>query len=104
MTQREANAISECGAKFMDKEDHGWERHINLRSLCMKRCKDCILGQRWGNYQIGLRRSGIGFSWAADLGFTIDQSGMSYDLWRLSPDWKRLDIGWKKAINRRRKK
>lgn len=42
------------GSKLLDKIEPGWADLIDLNDLNMGVCVDCILGQLYGNYQLGI--------------------------------------------------
>ena len=57
------------GFKFLDKNNPGWEKEINLRELNMKNCCNCILGQLYdGNYYTGVEILGLK-DWDEKMGF-----------------------------------
>jgi hypothetical protein len=104
MTQREANTRSERGAKFLDERDKGWHSSVDLTLLEMSDCFHCVLGQRSGDYEDGLNRYKLEGN-EIQFGFTAEiNPAHSIESYFRSTDWNRLTTGWKKAINRRRKK
>lgn len=42
------------GAALLDREVPDWWRRINLDTLRMSACSSCVLGQLYGDYDIGL--------------------------------------------------
>jgi len=87
-----------AGAKFLDREQPGWETLIDLNELHMNDCTQCILGQLYGWYDDGLSALNLGaFNGydAADLGF--DTAGSR----GATEDYDVLTHQWAKQITRR---
>ena len=42
------------GVKLLDENFPGWETYINLESLKLENTSQCILGQLYGDYSIGV--------------------------------------------------
>lgn len=41
------------GIRLLDKENPDWRRHINIDTLDVSDCTNCILGQLYGHYCTG---------------------------------------------------
>ena len=63
----------EAGAALLDRKRRSktWRRKIDLKQLNLESCQDCILGQLYGGYSVGLdrlERNGE-WIWPDELGF-----------------------------------
>lgn len=83
------------GAKFLDKVEPGWYRKVNPLKLDMRSCVDCVLGQLYGEFILGmetLMRRGLGyhFLW---FGFATDELKHA--------TFSGLTIAWSDEIHKR---
>ena len=77
----------EAGIALLDEKVPGWEQHIDIQRLNMGDCKRCILGQLYGDYNIGIKKLEIGLMQDSELGFEVDSyEDESYD--DLTEMWK----------------
>jgi hypothetical protein len=74
------------GVMLLDKEIHGWYKDdgpspINLGTLKLDSVKDCILGQLYGTFPVGMAALGISYHAAEHLGFMVPEqvNVVSYD-------------------------
>jgi hypothetical protein len=86
--------VLEVEARFKYRADRGvkaladryagysWVASIDLATLDMSNCKDCLLGQLFGDYYMGLNALGLpggtAFGFMEDPGFFFEY-GMSYE-------------------------
>lgn len=104
-----------AGMELQDKLDPGWWRAdvpnaIDLDRLTIRRSHDCVLGQRHGSYQRGLKALRLatavdadGISKAAEgFGFALALAGSPDGTTRASDELAALDAAWVKAITGRR--
>lgn len=90
------------GAKLLDEKVPSWYTSINLDTLELSSCLECILGQLFGHYSDGLTELKIDFqnSIASDspryyYGFSV--CGNVSSTW-----WKALTELWKQEVLARR--
>ena len=74
--------------ELLDKHAPGWARKVNLRTLNMRSCKFCVLGQVFGEFISGLRTLEIPDERAQALGF--DRTAY----WT----YPRLNVRWNRFI------
>jgi len=79
------------GAQLLDKRVPGWAQRINLPALDMNSCNDCVLGQLYGDYGVGVDE--LGLTQPALIGF---------DLGAGNCDYPALDAAWTTEIMARR--
>ena len=77
------------GARLLDERMPGWEGKINLLTLNIKDCHQCILGQLYGEYSEGLKRIfDEGEVWSERFAHGFSHAGQRYEV--LVPHWTRL--------------
>jgi hypothetical protein len=79
------------GARLMDRERPGWARRINRVTLNLQTRYDCVLGQEYGGYSIGLAHLGFGRFRAISYGFCLSAG-----------HWDSLTAAWQAEIRARR--
>lgn len=92
----------EAGAEYLDKHFPGWEDRINVATLSLINCQQCVLGQLTGHYAEALAalpdvKNLLGDDeddWARDHAFSIEDA-QGYD-------WNDMTVAWKELIARRR--
>lgn len=47
------------GMELLDKLRPGWRAEIRVEHLALNCCFDCVLGQVFGDYNIGIKRLGL---------------------------------------------
>ncbi len=111
LTLKQQKASTACvnrGAKLLDKEYPGWEKKINLTKLDTSDYQCCVLGQLYGDFELGLIRLDLLDSFIEDK---VSYYGFyPYDF--LSNDDYQFEIKtikysnalWKSAIKTRRNK
>ena len=73
------------GARMLDLAVPGWHWDIDSRTLDISRVDECVLGQLYDDYGVGLSRLGI--EGTGDLyGFYAD---LPWSQWRLTRAWKK---------------
>jgi hypothetical protein len=85
-----------AGAAFLDEHEPGWWKRIDLPSLDLSDCEDCVLGQLLGCYEDGLTELGLDCEQSIFLGF--GESGLLID----ECDYDELTTEWKRVITGRR--
>ena len=108
LTQEQADETADCrakaGADFLDANHHGWAEKIDLDTLSMAGCFNCVLGQLYGNCGDGfhaLKKDLTKFKfetlWVFDLGFASEQGDHQMNYAALNRAWrveitKRLEV------------
>ena len=87
------------GAALLDRDGpEGWRGRIDCETLDLARCRDCILGQVYGEYGTGVGKLGANFL-PVDCGFERTNTERSAgtplgvvkgQYWRLTAAWRRL--------------
>ena len=49
----------QMGALLLDERFPGWANQVDTRNLEIRNCRDCILGQLYGEYFHGVRQLGL---------------------------------------------
>jgi hypothetical protein len=81
------------GMALLDKRNPGWRTRINLRTLNVETCDNCVLGQVYGDYFLGiwkLRLPLLGFR----FGFQTFMGGMTRGYPQLNAAWKQALTAW----------
>lgn len=86
----------ERGMALLDEKVPGWEHRVDLKTLDLNDCTECVVGQLFQTYINRLTTLGR----EADhfphrFGFSLD-----WDNWRTT--WGGLTTAWKRAIRTRR--
>jgi hypothetical protein len=76
-----------AGAALLDQRDPDWWRAIRPADLDIGSCCSCVLGQLFGDYDVGMAEVGITEDEDADLGFNIYRPT---DIAALNAEWKRV--------------
>ncbi len=62
-----------AGAALLDRKRPGWANKVVAGTLDMSECDRCVLGQIFGDFELGLRKTGsLRGDARIDLGFTPD--------------------------------
>lgn len=67
--------FDECvalGMLFLDDAVPGWDDRITPKTLNMASSNDCVLGQLYGSYWVGMRQLRVGYHAAERFGFAYD--------------------------------
>lgn len=84
-----------AGMEFLDEKKPGWESRIDIERLNLANPMQCVLGQLYGEYTVGIVELDlIGVVDRDLLGFTIYPSP--------SVGWSGLTCEWKESIVARR--
>jgi hypothetical protein len=84
-----------AGAAFLDENEPGWFRLVDVASLRLEDCFSCVIGQLAGAYEDGLEEYGIDFAQSIDLGF--GELGFLIE----GCDYPGLTAEWKRVITER---
>lgn len=99
-----------AGAEWLDENFPGWEREIDLGTLDLKSCQDCICGQSlrklaqeklWlsgSGYDYALDVLGHSSRWAEEHGFTVLDR---FDRTNVQAKWKATESLWRELIKER---
>lgn len=68
-TLSKAARRSHDGAALLDKRMPNWHRRVNAERLNIDKCKDCVLGQLFWQYDLGLQALNVTNQEAIMLGF-----------------------------------
>lgn len=91
----------EAGAALLDREQPGWAGRVDLVTLNLALCTECVLGQLFGDYHAARHRlsgtndSVTSIQWAIEHGFTLMPGEPSVQ-------WSRLRELWVEQIEARR--
>ena len=94
--------MAQRGALFLDERCPNWFSKIDIKTLDLGSCEQCVLGQLFGSYADGLAMlySDSGVRDDAEFGFATDEiDGDEYP--RLSTAWK-LEIKYRLRRQRSR--
>ena len=84
----------ERGAELLDREKPGWERKIDVETLDLSSCSECILGQAFRvNQHPAYRR-------ALDI-LGVESSRYGFTPWGRQA-WSNLTAAWRELIESRR--
>jgi hypothetical protein len=81
------------GAELLDERRPGWDQEINLANLKISSCRNCVLGQLYGDYHLGLDMI------SSDAGEFVDAEDYGFDG---VLDWEELNEEWRDLIASRR--
>lgn len=94
-----------AGSAWLDENFPGWEREIDLGTLDLMSCEDCICGQslrkqakenHWNSgYDYALDELGNSIAWAENHGFTIINKPGGVNAWR------KTEAIWRELIKER---
>lgn len=79
------------GMDFLDKECPGWEEVMDPKILDISCGQNCVIGQIFGDYGVGIQTLDINAENAPGLGFESTRK----------VTYKNLNICWKKQIKNR---
>lgn len=76
-----------AGAELLDERRPGWAKEINLATLNLEECDECIQGQLYGEFQNAAALQQLG---VADIahGFTLPFCTSDWDWLFLTELWK----------------
>jgi hypothetical protein len=80
MPERVANGIA-----YLNKNDPGWQERVDLSELNIDSCRDCVLGQLYGDFLSGISLYDMPDLAVWELGFADDTSDGNM----LTEEWKR---------------
>jgi hypothetical protein len=75
------------GAAFLDEHVPGWRAHVDPYTLDLSYCRQCVLGQVFGDYNDGVALLGLTHEDAQRLGF-YRWGRQTFD--RLTEAWRRV--------------
>lgn len=101
MTKWDATAAATRGAAYLDEVEVDWVDTIDVASLDVSRTCDCPLGQRYGDFWIGLDRLDIRVGDAIALGFHVPKTVFLDDAAR-EATFIALTAAWREEIALRR--
>lgn len=92
------------GADWLDKVMPGWDKKIDLDSLDINSCIDCVLGQLLGHYSGDSDLHEQAYEHDQEFGFcTYPQDYLEKnDIWNSDPIMEHLTLAWEKLIEERR--
>lgn len=98
-TERELKKRVKKGIEFLDNEIPDWKQQIKLDELDLGKCRKCILGQLFGDYENGLNELDILYSSASDYGFTLSYEVMcTQDMDEIRPGFIDLTNAWRELL------
>lgn len=102
MTSSESLAAAR-GAAFLDERVPGWEVQIDLGRLEFPSPTCCVVGQIYGDLQVGYKQLGVGLG--GDVQFDVSEHGFNLPALLRDPDqqWTDLTAAWRALIEQRRK-
>jgi len=93
------------GAALLDRERPGWAAEIAIDELAMASCNDCILGQIYGRYTVGLssvfRDTEASWLSPAHYGFTLYDGEQVQDFKETMLRFRELADAWRTEIRAR---
>jgi len=81
------------GVELLDERLPGWDEEITVENLNLSNCRECVLGQLFGEYDKGLRVLGLSSKDAKSLGFYR---------WPGPSRWESLSKAWRDIVRSRR--
>lgn len=96
-----ASSSAAMGARFMDQEEPGWFKTIDLTRLYMFDGCSCILGQKFGSFESGTAILGLSLNKTEVFGFTCP---IYIDVKKVMAYYWLLDGAWAQEIESRRQK
>lgn len=98
MNSTEMRARVSRGARLMDAECPGWHNRIDVDALNLASCTECVLGQEFGRFSIGMEQMPIWMG--SDYGFALapKELGTAVEVRR---DWNLLTEYWLEEIHLR---
>lgn len=97
------------GAAFLDRVEPGWHERINLNTLKLDSCLDCVLGQLnaqsggpglYSAYFVKRQQLGLTVNAAAEHGFTVNRALVGYS--EQEAQFELLTAAWRELIEARR--
>lgn len=91
------------GVAWMDENHPGWETKIDLGSLNMNDCFNCVIGQAVGDYYDVVRDYDSSYyneHWAADHGFNIATDSWS-EYEQARKEYAQLETIWSDVVRER---
>lgn len=86
-----------AGGMVLDMEKPGWYRKIDLDTLTIRSCTDCVLGQVFNGFDTGKKELGI--SIGADYGFALNTAQATPYETRM--EWNKLKELWIEEVEMR---
>jgi hypothetical protein len=81
------------GVALLDEQVPGWVDRINLDALDVWNVRQCVLGQLFGGYNVGLFKLGLGKVGGAHLGFAASPQAeltVIREYAALNEEWRRV--------------
>lgn len=75
------NERVQAGAELLDKERPDWMSHIDVDRIRMESCADCILGQLYDYYTLGVEVLELELSDVVRYGFAVGEGCISEEEW-----------------------
>lgn len=98
MRTREAQRSIRRGMKLLDGEIPKWRRLIDLDELDLGDPCQCIIGQIYGDYEIGLDTLGLDTEDGELLGFGLDANLVERDDGKYESEYEWLTDLWREVL------
>lgn len=98
---QDADVVVANGAAVLDEHRPGWAEEINLDTLRILSCTECVLGQVYGRYGVGLKELGITAGDKYGFAVSIHWTNM-YPWFANKAPWEDLQKAWAVEIMARR--
>lgn len=76
------------GATLLDEHEPGWELKIDLGTLALESCYQCVLGQLFGHFDEGVEELFLDKPMGSSVGYGFCGPLDGYD--RLNDEWTRV--------------
>lgn len=100
----EIKASVEKGAQLLDQKKPGWYLKIDIARLEMETCRRCVLGQLYGEYDVGLAHLHLPYNDydpGLQFGFSLLDPTDSHIASITDPRWNTLRSLWIEQITKR---
>lgn len=98
MIHEKALEAVHAGAELLDRLDPEWYRYVDERCLDITTERRCILGQRYGTFELGCAVMNLNMEGAIAHGFATDPDQTDYDARMLEETWG-LEIRARRALD-----
>jgi hypothetical protein len=95
-------------AERLDEERPGWFKEINLGTLAMEDCQNCVVGQLYGDYTAGMGELGIhilkeGVTYGVDINdiYGGPESSREHLDALADAEYSKMEDAWREEINSR---
>lgn len=94
------------GIYWLDENHPGWAQRIDLGTLEMSECQDCVIGQAIGDYGENIvKASGVEYPasarWSIEHGFESPVVFAMNDGLEVNYGYRELDILWSEEVQKR---